>query len=109
MPTSKEFLREFLALTEGMPVGLRPMMGEYIIYYRDRVLGGLYDNRLLVKPVAAADPFLQEGRLELPYEGAKPMLRLDLTRGRRYLEELFEAMYPELPEKKQKNRDAGQR
>lgn len=104
MATSKEFLKDFLEKTEGLPVAVRPMMGEYILYYRDKVLGGLYDNRVLVKPVAAAENFLPDGRLEIPYEGAKPMLRIENYDDRQFLEMLFEAILPELPEKKSKKK-----
>ena len=51
------------------------MMGEYIIYYRDKVIGGIYDDRFLVKPVKAAKTMMPNTSMELPYDGAKEMIR----------------------------------
>ena len=103
MPTSREYLEfilEKLSLLED--IGCRQMMGEYIIYYRGRIAGGVYDDRLLVKPVPAAKAYMPDARLELPYEGAKPMLLVDEVDDEEYLKGLFEAMYDELPEPKKR-------
>ena len=78
------------------------MMGEYVLYYRGKVFGGIYDNRLLIKPVKAAVAMMPEAVSELPYEGAKPMLLVDRLDDRDYLKQLLEAMYPELPAPKKK-------
>ena len=80
----------------------RPMMGEYVLYYHGRVFGGIYDNRLLVKPVNAAVSMMPDGVYELPYEGAKPMLLVDALEDRDFMSRLLEAMYPELPLPKKK-------
>ena len=80
----------------------RPMMGEYILYYRERVIGGIYDDRFLVKPVRAAVNLMPNAEMEVPYEGAKGMLLVDDVDDREYLVKLFEAMYDELPERKKK-------
>ena len=73
------------------------MMGEYIFYYRGRIVGGIYDDRLLVKPVKAAQKLMPEARYELPYDGAKEMLLVDDVDSREFLEQLFDTMYDELP------------
>ena len=78
------------------------MMGEYILYYRGKVFGGIYDDRLLVKPVPAAVKLMQDAELELPYEGAKEMLLVDDIDNRKFLCELVQSMWEELPEKKTK-------
>ena len=78
------------------------MMGEYIIYYRGRVVGGIYDDRFLVKPTKSARAMMPDADLELPYEGAKEMLLVDNVENRGFLRELVEAMYDELPAPKQK-------
>ena len=73
------------------------MMGEYIIYYRGRVVGGIYDDRFLVKPTKSAVEMMPDADRELPYEGAKEMLLVDDVENREFLKELLEAMYSELP------------
>lgn len=78
------------------------MMGEIVLYYQGRVFGGIYDDRLLVKPVKAALSLMPDAHHELPYEGAKPMLLVDSVDDRAFLAKLLEAMYPELPAPKKK-------
>ena len=78
------------------------MMGEYIIYYRGKILGGIYDNRLLVKPVKSAISLMPDAKYELPYESAKEMLLVDDVDNKDFLSELFVAMYDELPKVKKK-------
>ena len=80
------------------------MMGEYILYYRDKVVGGIYDNRLLVKPTPSARRLLPNAPAELPYEGAKEMLLVDEIDDRALLCELLREMEPELPAKKEKKK-----
>ena len=77
-------------------------MGEYILYYRGKVFGGIYDDRLLVKPVQAAVKLMPDAELELPYEGAKEMLMVDDVDNREFLCELVQSMWEELQEKKKK-------
>ena len=72
-------------------------MGEYIIYFRGKVIGGIYDDRFLVKPTKSALAMMPDADLELPYEGAKEMILVDDVDNRGFLKELFEAMYDELP------------
>lgn len=76
------------------------MMGEYLIYVQGRLIGGIYDDRLLVKPTKAAKAFLPDAPLELPYEGAKPMLLVDRVDERPFLQSLLLATAVELPTKK---------
>ena len=101
MASSKEYLDYIL---EQLPkdVSCRAMMGEYVLYYRGRVIGGIYDDRFLVKPTESAKSLMPNAPYELPYEGAKEMLLVESTDDRRFLLELMEAMYPELPESKAK-------
>ena len=77
-------------------------MGEYIIYYKGKIVGGIYDDRLLVKPVKSAVSLMPNAVYELPYEGAKEMLLVDNVDSRELLAELFNAMYDELPLPKKK-------
>ena len=101
--------RDYLAFVmEQLPaeVANRAMMGEYVLYYRGRVFGGLYDNRLLVKPIPAALALLPQARQELPYDGAKPMLLVEDMEDREFLARLLEAMYPQLLEPKKKKSNA---
>ena len=103
MASSKEyldFILEQLSSLEG--ISHRAMMGEYILYYRDKVIGGIYDDRFLVKPVQAALKMMPDADLELPYEGGSRMLAVDNVEDREFLQSLIEAMYEELPEPKKK-------
>ena len=83
-------------------VSHRAMMGEYIIYYRGKIVGGIYDDRFLVKPTKSAKAMMPEADLEVPYEGAKEMLLVDNVENRDFLRDLLEAMYDELPAAKKK-------
>ena len=94
------FILEQLGGLDGLTC--RPMMGEYILYLHGRIFGGIYDDRLLVKPVAAARALMPDAPLELPYEGAKPMLMVENVDDRDFLVRLAETMYPELPPPKKK-------
>lgn len=98
MASSKVYL-EFISeqLSELEEITYRAMMGEYIIYYRGRIVGGIYDDRLLVKPVKSAVALMPDAVYELPYECAKEMLLVDNVDSKEFLTELFNAMYEELP------------
>lgn len=103
MASSKEYLDFVLEqLSELDEISYRAMMGEFIIYYRGKIVGGVYDDRFLVKPVKAAKDMMPEAELELPYEGAKEMLLVDNIENKNFLKELLEAMYGELPAPKKK-------
>ena len=95
-----EFILEQLSLLED--ITCKPMMGEYIIYYKGRIAGRLYDNRFLVKPVKSACALMPDAKRELPYEGAKEMLLVDNIDDREFLVQLFNAMLDELPAPKKK-------
>ena len=103
MASSKEYL-EFILEQLSMPedVSYRAMMGEYILYYRGKVIGGIYDNRFLVKPVKAAAAMMPDAVRELPYKGAKEMLLVDNVEDTAFLQALLKAMYGELPSPKKK-------
>ena len=104
MASSTEYLEFILEqLSELDDITSRAMMGEYIIYYRGKVVGGLYDDRFLVKPTKSAVKLMPDAEMELPYEGAKEMLLVDSVDNQEFLKELFEAMYSELPAPKKKN------
>ena len=98
MASSKEYL-DFIMdqLSDLGEVNVRAMMGEYIIYYRGKIVGGIYDDRFLVKPVPAAVELMSEAQKELPYEGAKEMLLVDEVDNREFMCNLLRAMYDELP------------
>ena len=103
MASSKEYLDFILEqLSQAEDVSYRAMMGEYILYSRGKVIGGIYDDRFLVKPVKAAVSLMPEAPLEKPYQGAKDMLLVENVDDRAFLAELFAAMDPELPQPKKK-------
>ena len=98
MTSSKEYLEYMLEqLSELEDITHRAMMGEYIIYYRGKIIGGIYDDRFLVKPVKSAKAMMPDADMELPYEGAKEMILVDDIENKEFLKELVEAMYDELP------------
>ena len=97
-----DFILEQLSLLDD--VSCRAMMSEYIIYYRGKVIGGIYDDRFLVKDTKAARNLMPDAELELPYEGAKEMILVDEVDNREFLRDLFDAMYPELPSPKPKKK-----
>ncbi len=102
MPSSKEYLDFVLEQCETLSA--RAMMGEYVLYYGGKVVGGVYDNRLLVKPTKSAVALLPNAPRELPYDGAKEMLLVEDIEDRELLKKLFEAMFEELPEPKKKKK-----
>ena len=85
------------------------MMGEFILYYRGKIVGGIYDDRLIVKKTRSALELMPEGICDLSYEGAKEMLLVDEVDSKAFLIKLFEAMYDELPLPKQKRKNNGVR
>ena len=105
MPSSKEYLDFILEqLSDLEDITYKPMMGEFLIYYRGKLVGGIYDDRLLVKPVRSALSYLSQAEYSLPYEGAKEMLLVDNVDDKAFLTGLFDAMYDDLPMPKMKKR-----
>lgn len=105
MASSKEYLSFILEqLSDLDDITYKSMMGEYIIYYRGKIVGGIYDDRLLVKPVKSAITYMMNPSYELPYEGAKEMILVDDIDNKEYLAGLFNVMYDELPAPKVKKR-----
>lgn len=104
MATSREYFDFILEqLSELTGVTSRAMMGEYIIYYQGRIAAYVCDDRLLVKPVAAARQMMPDAPMEPPYEGAKDMLLVEEVDDRAFLTALFNAMLEQLPEPKKKS------
>lgn len=98
MASTKEYLNFVIEQLSGMDeISYRAMMGEYILYYRGRVFGGIYDDRLLVKPVPMAMKLMSDAPMELPYDGAKEMILVDDVDNREVLCKLVESMWEELP------------
>ncbi|MCR4918139.1 MAG: TfoX/Sxy family protein [Alphaproteobacteria bacterium] len=103
MASSKDFLDFVLEqLSDLLGIDYRAMMGEYIIYYQGKVIGGIYDNRLLIKPTASALKIISKPQMEIPYKNASPMIMITDIENRDLLVHLFNAVYPELPEKKKR-------
>ena len=103
MASKKEYLDFILEqLSDLDEIGYTSMMGEYILYYRGKVVGGIYDNRFLVKSVKSAVALMPNAEMELPYKGAKEMLLVDDLENREFLRKLLEAMYEDLPALKKK-------
>ena len=105
MSSSKDYLEFVLEqLSELSDITYRAMMGEYIIYYQGRVIGGIYDDRFLVKNTKNARALMPDVCLEIPYDGAKAMLLVEDIENKAFLKELFEAMADELPLPKKKRK-----
>ena len=103
MASSKEYLEYLLdQLSSLTDISYKTMMGEYILYYRGRIVGGIYDDRFLVKPTAAARRLMPDAQRELPYAGAKEMLLVERIDDREFLRELLDSMVGELPPPKRK-------
>ena len=103
MASSKDYLEFILEqLSELEDITYKAMMGEYIIYYRGKIVGGIYDDRFLVKPTKSAKNLMPDADMELPYDGAKEMYLVDNVDNKGFLKELLEAMYDELPASKKK-------
>ncbi|MBN9646044.1 TfoX/Sxy family protein [Terrisporobacter petrolearius] len=98
MASSREYLDFILEqLSDLEEISYRAMMGEFIIYYRGKIVGGIYDDRLLVKPIDSAKSLMPTASYELPYEGAKKMLLVNDVDSKNFLTRLFDSMYDELP------------
>ena len=105
MPSNKEYLNFILEqLSDLNEITYKAMMGEFLIYYRGKLVGGIYDDRLLVKAVKSAVEYMTQATYSLPYEGAKEMLLVDNVDDKAYLAGLFEAMDNDLPMPKTKKR-----
>ncbi len=103
MASDKEYLDFILEQLSGLEnVTYRAMMGEYVIYYRGKIIGGIYDDRFLVKDTKTAAGMMPDADREIPYDGAKEMLLVDNVDNREFLAELLTAMYEELPAPKKK-------
>lgn len=101
MALTKEFLNFILdQLSDLEEISYRAMMGEFIIYYRSKIVGGIYDNRFLVKPVKSAIDYMPQATYEFPYNGAKEMLLVEEVENKEFLTGLLKAMYEELPVQK---------
>ena len=105
MASSQEYLQFVLEqLSDLEEINYRAMMGEYIIYYRSKIIGGIYDDRLLVKPIKSAISYMPTVTYELPYDGAKEMLLVEEVDSKEFLAGLFNEMYAELPVPKSKKK-----
>ena len=105
MASSKEYLQFVLEqLSELQEITYRAMMGEFIIYYRGKIVGGIYDDRLLVKPTKSAISYMPTVTYEIPYENAKEMLLVEEVDNKDFLTGLFDVMYDELPTPKPKKK-----
>jgi len=105
MSSSKEYLEFILEqLSDLKEITYRPMMGEYIIYYQGKIVGGIYDDRFLVKPTKSAVTMMPNATMETPYKGAKEMLLVDEVDNKDFLAQLFNAMYAELPAPKERKK-----
>lgn len=105
MASTKDYLDFILEQLLGLDeISYHAMMGEYVLYYRGKVIGGIYDDRFLVKTTKSAKVMMTDADMELPYEGAKEMILVDDVENKEFLRNLFESVYEELPEPKRKKK-----
>lgn len=105
MASSKDYLSFILEQLSGLEdISYRAMMGEYILYYQGKVIGGIYDDRFLIKPTVSAKKMMPDASYELPYEGAKEMLLVSDVDDREFLSSLIPSVAAELPAPKKKKR-----
>ena len=105
MASSKDYLSFILEQLSGLEdISYRAMMGEYVLYYQGKVIGGIYDDRFLIKPTVSAKKMMPDASYELPYEGAKEMLLVSDVDDREFLSSLIPADAAELPAPKKKKR-----
>ena len=106
MASSKEYLHFILEQLSALDnISYRSMMGEYILYYQGKIVGGIYDDRLLVKKTKSALECMPAAVCDFPYKGAKEMLLVEEVDNKEFLTKLFEAMYDELPLPKARRRE----
>lgn len=97
MSSSKDFLDFVLDQLSGLPdISWRAMMGEYIIYYRGKVVGGIYDNRFLIKPTDSVLKIISNAKMETPYPGGRPMVMITDIENTELLENVFNVLYDDL-------------
>ncbi len=93
MASSREYLTFVLEqLSDLEDITYRAMMGEFIIYYNRKIVGGIYDNRLLIKPTKSAIAYMPVTVYALPYEGAKETLLVENVDSKEFLTGLFNAI-----------------
>lgn len=92
MASSKDYLAFVLDQFANPDVTFKPMMGEFLLYYKGKLFGGIYDDRFLIKPTKEALSFMPDAKRELPYPGAKEMLLVEEVDNREYLTELLKAI-----------------
>lgn len=106
MATGKQYIEYLSGQLKGLDgIVFRPMMGEYLLYFKERLAGGVYDERLLIKPVPSARAYMPNAEDAIPYAGAKPMILVDNTDDGEFLCGLFTAIYGDLPAPKTKKKN----
>ncbi len=100
MATSKEFHENLMNSLLEIGASSRAMMGEYVLYFNGKVVGGIYDNHVLIKPVENAKKMLKDAEMIVPYAGAKPLIFVENPEDKEFMFKLFSAMYDELPDPK---------
>lgn len=96
MASSRQFC-DYILEQFGGGVSARGMMGEFILYCRGKIVGGIYDDRLLFKPVLPALQMVECPKMEIPYPGAKPMLLIEEVDDREFLQKLLDTAWGALP------------
>ena len=97
MATSKDYLQFILDQLSDLPeISYRYMMWEYILYFHWKIVGWIYDNRLLLKSTEKAKNLMENVKMKIPYPWSKPMIYMDNVDNSDLLKQLFEITYQEL-------------
>lgn len=104
MATTKDFHDYVMEqLSRVGEVSSRKMMGEYCVYYRGKLVADLCDNQLLLKSTPSVLRLLPDAPRAYPYEGSKALMTVvEDVENVLQLQQVFAAMYDELPEAKKK-------
>lgn len=103
MASHEQYLQYILdQLSLLQDITYRKMMGEYLIYYQDKLIGGIYDDCFLLKPVPILLSFIKKPLYKKPYPHAKKMIWLKELDDKEFLAVLIRDMYESLPVKKKR-------
>lgn len=104
MATSREF-HDYIVenLRSVGEVSTRKMMGEYLVYYQNKLVGNICDNCLFLKPAESVLRLMPDADRAYPYKGSKTlMVVVEDVENIELMTEVLNEMYEELPEPKKR-------
>lgn len=106
MATTKEFHDYVVdSLQRIGNISTKRMMGEYCIYYRDKLIGDICDNTLFLKSTESVLRLMPDAERAYPYEGSKTLMSVvEDVENTELMKVVLNAMYEELPEPKKREK-----